>query len=74
MFRSSKRIVLFLFEKEFLIPDKIILNQFNETENYYFYPGYKKYISESNQVLIEFEISRYFNETIDSFTKKVPHW
>ena len=50
-----------------MIPEKIILDQLSKAKYYFFI---KDHIPESKRNLIVLEISRYFDETIESFTKK----
>ena len=77
----NKRLLLFLFEKEFVIPDQLFLTHyFEQTRSiknfpdsqyfYYLYPGIKKYIDEATCNTIEHEISEELDETIESFDKK----
>lgn len=72
----SKRILFYLFEKEFIEPDESFFRYFfkqrksNEKLFYYLYPALKKYLSESEQKHIESEIFKKFKVPIDTFKAK----
>lgn len=76
IYKDSKRLLLLLLEKNFIIPDDSILNQIFQMKDLngykysaYLYSGIKPYINESKQQEIEKNISS-FDVDIDTFIKK----
>ncbi|KAK8896930.1 hypothetical protein M9Y10_014856 [Tritrichomonas musculus] len=76
IYKNNKRMLLLLLEKNFLIPDELILAQIfqmNDLNRYpypvYLYSGIKPYLNESQRKEIEREINNYHFK-IDDFIKK----
>lgn len=76
IFKSNKRILLFLFEENILIPDEFIAS-FISTKKYqkrsyphFFYPEFKKFFDTTFSNKIKEEISYYIDVESDSFNQQ----
>ncbi|KAK8839440.1 hypothetical protein M9Y10_031793 [Tritrichomonas musculus] len=71
IFKKDKRILLLLLEKEFIKPDKDAIFRFIHSPNRQFlFGGLKNFIDEKTRKQIEEEITKKYEESIESFEKK----
>lgn len=72
IYKRNKRLLLFLFENNFLKLSESLYTQINKKSEfrYYFYSEIKNYIDESSAKLLENEITAKFQLSIDNFEEK----
>ena len=71
-FKNDKRILLFLFKNEILMPNDFILNYILETKErrLYFYDEIKIFINQEQKESIENELSNLDKDTINNYEEK----
>lgn len=78
IYKTNKRLLLFLFEQKFIIPDETILKLIMKNKDangykfyYYLYPEIKKYLGKRKIKHIEYEIQQKFKVNLDTFENAV---